>query len=69
MDGSPAAEELRAVQQPLKTRYRDDPDSAQITLTADGTLDDGVACSVQTGRALVKAGLHPGTGGDGSSRE
>jgi uncharacterized OsmC-like protein len=62
--GPVSAEELRATQAPLKERYRDDPESALITLEADGTLDEGIACSVQTGRALVQAGLHPGTGGD-----
>lgn len=57
---------LRALQEPLKERYRDRPDAAVLTLTARGTLDDGVACSVATGRAVAKAGLHPATGGDGS---
>jgi len=64
--GPSTREELREAQQPLKERYRDDPGSAQITLKADGKLDEGIACSVETGRALVKAGLHPGTGGDPS---
>ena len=59
-------EQLRELQRPIKERYRDAPDAAEITLTADGSLDDGISCSVETGRALVKAGLHPGTGGDGS---
>ena len=59
-------DELREVQRPIKDRYREDPDAAQITLSAEGSLDDGIACSVQTGRALVEAGLHPGTGGDGT---
>lgn len=67
MAGSMGAEELRKSQQPLKSRYRDDPDAALITLEADGDLGEGIACSVQTGRALVEAGLHPGTGGDGAS--
>lgn len=67
MDGSPGTEELRKSQQPLKDRYREDPDAALITLEADGDLDEGISCSVQTGHALVKAGLHPGTGGDGAS--
>jgi len=58
-------EELRALQEPLKQRYRDDPGTAVVTLRADGTLDDGVACTVDTGRALVQAGLHPATGGSG----
>ena len=60
------SDELRALQRPIKERYEDDPDAARITLEADGALDDEIACSVQTGRALVKAGLHPGTGGDGT---
>ena len=63
----PGAQELRATQEPLKTRYRNDPASALITLEADGRLDEGIICSVETGRALVQAGLHPGTGGDGAS--
>jgi uncharacterized OsmC-like protein len=58
--------ELKAVQRPLKERYRDDAQAGQITLEAEGTLYDDIACSVQTGRALVKVGLHPGTGGDGT---
>src|SRR3954471_911724 len=59
-------DELRTLQAPLKERYRSDPGAAEITLTATGSLDDGVSCSVQTGRALATAGLHPLTGGDGS---
>jgi uncharacterized OsmC-like protein len=59
--------ELRAVQTPIKERYRSEPQAAVITLQASGELDAGeLACSVETGRALVKAGLHPATGGDGS---
>jgi uncharacterized OsmC-like protein len=58
--------ELRALQQPFKDRYRDDPSAALITLTAEGSLGEGVSCSVQTGRTLAEAGLHPATGGDGS---
>jgi uncharacterized OsmC-like protein len=58
--------ELKEVQRPLKDRYGDEPETARITLEADGTLDEDIACSVQTGSALVKAGLHPGTGGDGT---
>ncbi len=58
---------LRAVQQPLKDAYRDDPRQAVVTLTADGRLgEEEVSCSVATGRALAVAGLHPATGGDGS---
>jgi hypothetical protein len=59
-------EQLRATQAPLKARYRDDPARAFITLHADGRLgDEQVSCSVETGRAMVEAGLHPATGGDG----
>ncbi len=61
------AETLRLVQAPLKDQYRADPGAAMITLRAEGRLDDpdGLSCSVETGRALVTAGLHPATGGDG----
>jgi uncharacterized OsmC-like protein len=59
-------DELRALQAPLKDRYREAPQEAMITLDATGTLGEGVSCSVQTGRALAEAGLHPATGGDGS---
>jgi uncharacterized OsmC-like protein len=58
-------DELRAAQAPLKERYRDDPDAAVVTLHASGVLGEGQTCSVQTGRALVEAGLHPATGGTG----
>ena len=58
---------LKAVQEPLKERYRDDPDAALVTLRATGTLGEGITCSVATGRALADAGLHPATGGDGVS--
>ena len=59
--------ELRAVQQPLKDAYRKDPSEAMITLRAHGQLDEqSIACSVDTGRQLAVAGLHPATGGDGS---
>ena len=62
------ATELRAVQAPLKDSYRADPQAAHITLKARGALDDAsVACNVETGRALVQAGLHQATGGDGLS--
>jgi uncharacterized OsmC-like protein len=57
--------ELRAIQEPLKQRYCDEPAAALVTLHADGSLDDGIVCSVNTGRALVQAGLHPATGGEG----
>jgi uncharacterized OsmC-like protein len=60
------ADELRALQAPLKDAYRADPAQALVTLTADGELDAaGIACRVETGRALVEAGLHPATGGTG----
>jgi uncharacterized OsmC-like protein len=61
------AEELRAVQAPLKERYKARPEDAFITLKAQGRLGEGVTCSVQTGKALVAAGLHPATGGNGLS--
>lgn len=60
------ADELRSIQAPLKQRYRDEPGAALVTLRAAGTLDDsGVSCRVDTGRAIVEAGLHPATGGTG----
>ena len=59
-------EQLRAAQAPLKERYESDPAAARVTLSAEGTLGEGVSCSVQTGRALAEAGLHPATGGDGT---
>jgi uncharacterized OsmC-like protein len=60
------SEELRALQVPLKERYAIEPDAARVTLSATGSLGGGVSCSVQTGRAIAEAGLHPATGGDGS---
>ena len=61
------SDELRALQAPLKNRYRSEPDSALITLHAHGVLgEEAIACNVETGKALVQAGLHPGSGGDGS---
>jgi uncharacterized OsmC-like protein len=61
------ASALRELQDPLKARYRADPDAALVTLTADGELDAaGVACRVRTATALAEAGLHPATGGDGT---
>jgi uncharacterized OsmC-like protein len=60
-------DELRALQAPLKERYREEPEAAVVTLKADGALGEGITCSVETGRALVEAGLHPATGGDGIS--
>jgi uncharacterized OsmC-like protein len=58
-------EQLRAAQTPLKEQYRNDPASAVLTLHATGALGEGVSCSVETGRAVVEAGLHPATGGTG----
>src|SRR5690242_21137122 len=57
---------LRELQAPLKAQYRESPTSALVTLKAEGDLDaDGIACRIDTGRALVEAGLHPATGGSG----
>ena len=65
-DGMDAVE-LRGIQRPLKDQYRVDPDKAAVTLRAEGSLSSSeIVCSVQTGRAMVEAGLHPATGGDGS---
>lgn len=62
------AEQLRALQAPLKERYRDDPASAQFTLRARGRLDvDALSCRIETGKGRVEAGLHPATGGDGAA--
>ena len=58
--------ELRAIQTPLKERYRAEPDAALITLKAEGRIGEQVTCSIQTGKALVEAGLHPATGGLGT---
>ncbi|HEY5977683.1 MAG TPA: OsmC family protein [Solirubrobacterales bacterium] len=58
--------ELRATQTPLKELYQEEPGAAMITLSADGSLGEGVSCSVGTGRALAEAGLHPASGGDGT---
>ncbi|MCP1677171.1 putative OsmC-like protein [Natronocella acetinitrilica] len=59
-------EELSALQAPLKQKYQQDPEGAVITLRAEGDLGEGIACKVDTGHALIEAGLHPATGGDGS---
>ncbi|HTT09821.1 MAG TPA: OsmC family protein [Burkholderiaceae bacterium] len=59
------ADELRSLQAPLKERYREMPEAALITLRAQGRLGEGVTCKVETGKALVEAGLHPATGGSG----
>jgi uncharacterized OsmC-like protein len=59
------AEELKALQAPIKDRYRKEPQAAIVTLRAQGRIGEGIACRVDTGRALVEAGLHPATGGSG----
>jgi uncharacterized OsmC-like protein len=59
-------EELKSLQAPIKDRFREDPATARITLQAEGRLDDEISCSVKTGQAIVRAGLHPDTGGDGT---
>ena len=61
------AEELRSIQAPLKERYRGAPDAALITLRAQGRLGEGVSCKIETGKALVVAGLHPAGGGSGQN--
>src|SRR5687768_6257408 len=58
-------EELRSLQTPLKERYREQPEAARITLKAQGRIGEGISCRVDTGKALVEAGLHPATGGTG----
>jgi len=58
-------EELQSIQKPLKDRYRENPETALVTLKAQGRIGENVTCSIQTGRALVEAGLHPATGGTG----
>lgn len=57
--------ELKSIQAPLKEQYRNDPDSAIITLKASGKIGEGISCKVETGKAVVEAGLHPATGGSG----
>jgi uncharacterized OsmC-like protein len=59
-------EELKATQEPLKERYAREPEAALVTLKASGSLGEGVSCSVDSGRALAEAGLHPASGGDGT---
>ena len=61
------AEELRALQKPYKDKYRSAPEAAHITLRAQGRIGEGLTCKVETGKALVAAGLHPATGGTGTS--
>jgi uncharacterized OsmC-like protein len=59
------SDQLRSIQAPLKEKYKSDPDTAMITLKAVGKVGEGISCKVETGRALVEAGLHPATGGNG----
>jgi uncharacterized OsmC-like protein len=59
------AEELKTLQAPIKDRYKKDPGSAVVTLRAEGRIGEGIACRVDTGKALIEAGLHPATGGSG----
>jgi uncharacterized OsmC-like protein len=59
------ATELKTLQAPLKEKYREQPESAVITLKAQGKIGEGISCKVETGRAIVEAGLHPATGGSG----
>ena len=59
------AQELKALQAPIKEKYKREPDAAVITLRAEGRMGEGIACRVDTGRALIEAGLHPATGGSG----
>ena len=61
------ADELKKLQAPLKERYRESPDAALITLRAQGSISEGVSCKIETGKALLTAGLHPATGGSGLS--
>ena len=61
------ADQLKELQAPLKQKYKDDPGSAVVTLKARSRIGDGITCKVDTGKALVEAGLHPATGGDGMS--
>ena len=60
------AQELKALQAPIKERYKQEPGAAVVTLRAEGRIGEGIACRVDTGRALVEAGLHPATGGSGA---
>jgi uncharacterized OsmC-like protein len=59
------SEQLRGLQAPLKEKYRAEPNAAFVTLKAHGQIGEGISCRVETGKALVEAGLHPATGGDG----
>ncbi len=58
--------QLRIIQSPLKQKYREDPEAAVVTLRAEGRIGEGVSCRIETGKAIIQAGLHKATGGDGS---
>lgn len=60
------ADELKQLQSPLKAKYREEPDNAKITLKASSRIGEGISCTVETGKAMVVAGLHPATGGNGT---
>jgi len=60
------AEDIRSIQAPIKQKYRDNPESAVITLKASGTIGENLSCKVNTGKAIAEAGLHPATGGNGT---
>jgi len=57
--------ELKAIQKPLKEKYKNEPEAALITLKAKGKIGEGITCKIETGKALIEAGLHPATGGSG----
>ena len=59
--------DLKSIQAPLKARYREEPQAALVTLRASGSIGEGVTCSVETGRAIARAGLHPASGGSGAN--
>lgn len=59
------SEELKNIQNPIKEKYREQPDAAIITLKAQGKVGEGISCKVETGKVIAEAGLHPATGGDG----
>ena len=61
------SEALKSLQAPIKAKYREQPDAALVTLRAEGRIGEGLTCKLETGQALVAAGLHPATGGDGLS--
>jgi uncharacterized OsmC-like protein len=61
------ADELRSLQAPLKTQYRENPETALVTFHAEGRIGENITCKLDTGKARVEAGLHPATGGDGNS--